>query len=171
MTFSELNPGELSYIGESSISTSSDIGNGNDTQVFLTSVTQSVMFSLGLNEVVDISLQGSFSLESAVLASGVSWNLSGPSGDVWTPQNFTSLAGASVGNSGTINEAVTGLTGAGVYTLTLTTSVTGATDLKIPDLGSASFSSVVFSVTPIPEPSGYVILMSSVAVMSLFRRR
>lgn len=152
----------LTYTGSSQIGAVKN--SGNNSVPINSSNTQRVQFSLGLNESANIALTGGYSLSEAVLtASSLSWTLTGPG-------NVTLFSGGTtVAASGSINEALSNVSGQGTYTLLLTGILNGTASSPNANLATASFSNINFSVTAIPEPAST--LLAGVLGMGLIVRR
>lgn len=169
-------PDSLAYGGDTTL-TATGLGKNNaNSTSYESTVTYTVLFSLGTNEIVDIAFTGNYALTNPYLSSQVSWSLTSPTGgDVWASQTRTSGIDPS---NGTINESATGVTSAtgGTYTLTLVNRIFGDTTQRNNSLlASSSFTNLSFTVTQVspahaPEPSSTMIL-GALGVMLLFCRR
>ncbi|RYD45989.1 MAG: hypothetical protein EOP85_08300 [Verrucomicrobiaceae bacterium] len=156
--------GNLTYTGSNMITASKLVG-GNNANVTSTNV-QRVQFSLGVNEHVAISLTGSYSLSEAVLtASSMTWSLVGPG-------NVTLFSGSTtVAASGSINQALSNVSGQGTYTLLLTSTLSGSTTSNSANLATATFAGTTLTVTAVPEPVAPLICGLGSTILLVRRRR
>ena len=154
-----LNANSFEFTGTDFASASVDRipGAGNQDPAGSATATHIIEFELGVNEVVDVSFNLTYSIIESNADAEVSWTLNGPDPN-------TTLIGGTDSTPGTNSSGIQAatLSASGTYTLTITAAIPNQS-FRSNRSASANLDSLTFTAILVPEPSSTIMLVVGLA--------
>ena len=156
-SLTETNPNansfEFTAIDFASASVDRVPGAGNQNPTGSATATHTIEFELGVNEVVDVSFNLTYSIIESNAEAEVNWTLNGPD------PNTTAIGGTdSTPGTNSSNIQTTTLSAPGTYTLTITAAIPNQS-FGSNRSASANLDSLTFTAISVPEPSSTIMLV------------
>ena len=154
-----LNANSFEFTGTDFASASVDRipGAGNQGPAGSATATHIIEFELGVNELVDVSFNLTYSIIESNADAEVSWTLNGPDPNTTLIGGTASTPGS---NSSGIQTAT--LSPPGTYTLTITAAIPNQS-FGSNQSASANLDSLTFTAILVPEPSSTIMLVVGLA--------
>ena len=154
-----LNANSFEFTGTDFASASVDRipGAGNQDPAGSATATHIIEFELGVNELVDVSFNLTYSIIESNADAEVSWTLNGPDPNTTLIGGTASTPGS---NSSGIQTAT--LSPPGTYTLTITAAIPNQS-FGSNKSASANLDSLTFTAILVPEPSSTIMLVVGLA--------